>query len=141
MRYSKRGLALTEGFEGLKLEAYWDRNGWAIGYGHRSGVVQGMTCTREQAEAWLGQDIAWAEFVVDRYVTVPVTQGEYDAMVDFCFNLGSDRFEHSTLLELVDQGKIPEAAAEFEKWDKMGGKEVAGLLRRRLAEKDEFLHG
>jgi lysozyme len=139
MVYSKSGLALTERFEGVKLVAYPDQHGtWTIAYGHTAGVYEGMTCTADQAEQWLIEDTAWAEATVNKYVTRQVTQGEFDAMVDFTFNLGTGSFQHSTLLQMVDQGNFAAAADEFARWDKCGGQVVAGLLRRRIAEEQEF---
>jgi len=139
MEYSKSGLALTERFEGLRLTAYQDSIGkWTIGYGHTMGVTPGMTCTQAQAEEWLENDINWAVFVVNRLVTVPLSQGEFDALVDFTFNAGAGNFKASTLLVLVDKGDMVGAAKEFEKWDHAGGVVVAGLLRRRVAEEQEF---
>lgn len=139
MNYSKSGLQLTERFEGCRLTAYQDQVGrWTCGFGHTSGVFAGQTCTQEQAEEWLQNDTAWAVSVVNRDVKVSVSQGEFDALVDFVFNLGSGSFEHSELLQLVNQNRLSEAAAEFERWDHAGGQVVAGLLRRRLAEKQEF---
>jgi lysozyme len=139
MRYSLQGDALTKRFEGCRLVAYQDQVGrWTIGYGHTLGVQPGQTCTQEQADAWLALDMSWAEMIVNNYVHITITQGEYDAMVDFTFNLGAGSFEHSTLLILVNEGKFTEAANEFEKWDHAGGKVVAGLLRRRQAEEAEF---
>lgn len=138
-KYSKTGLELTERFEGCRLTAYRDSRGiWTIGYGHTSGVYPGMTCTQEQAEAWLAGDVNWAERVVDRLIHVQLTQGEFDALVDFTFNCGAGNFQHSTLLELINRGDISHAAAEFEKWDHAGGRVVAGLLRRRVAEAELF---
>jgi len=139
MKYSKKGLQLTEQFEGCKLVAYQDQVGvWTIGYGHTSGVHQGMTCTQQQAEQWLSDDTAAAEQDVNTHVAVPLTQGEFDALVDFAFNLGRGALNNSTLLKYLNQGEYSAAANEFEKWDRAGGKEVAGLLRRRQAEKQEF---
>lgn len=138
-KYSESGLHLTEQFEGCKLAAYQDVKGiWTIGYGHTRGVYPGLTCTQQQAEQWLAEDIAWAESEVKRLVHVPLTQREFDACVDFTFNCGAGNFDHSTLLQLLNKGDMVDAANEFEKWDKCGGKVVAGLLRRRLAEKQEF---
>jgi GH24 family phage-related lysozyme (muramidase) len=71
-------------------------------------------------------------------VKVALTQGEFDALVDFTFNLGSGNLQSSTLLKLVNEGQFETAAKEFEKWDLAGGKVVAGLLRRRKAEEQEF---
>lgn len=139
MKYSKTGLALTERFEGCKLVAYQDQVGvWTIGYGHTRGVHEGMTCTQAQAEQWLLEDIAAAEQNVNTHVKVPLTQAEFDALVDFDFNCGSGNLDSSTLLKLVNEGDPEDAAKEFEKWDHAGGKVVAGLLRRRQAEEAEF---
>lgn len=140
MRYSKDGVHLTEQFEGCKLEAYQDSVGvWTIGYGHTRGVYEGMTCTQEEAEAWLLEDIANAEADVNKHVTLDsLDQNEFDALVDFAFNCGDGNLNSSTLLKLVNADELDLAANEFEKWDHAGGKVVAGLLRRRLAEKAEF---
>lgn len=139
MKYSKQGVQLTENFEGCRLVSYQDSVGvWTIGYGHTHGVGPGQTCTQQQAEAWLIADTAWAEAFVNHVVNVTLTQGEFDALVDFTFNLGSGHFESSTLLSLVNQNDMADAAEQFERWDKAGGVVVAGLLRRRLAEKAEF---
>lgn len=139
MDYSKTGLQLTESFEGCKLTAYQDQVGrWTIGYGHTAGVNPGDTCTQDQAEAMLAADIAWAATFVNHVVKIELTQGQFDALVDFTFNLGSGSLQHSTLLSLVNQNDLTDAVLEFEKWDHAGGKAVAGLLRRRQAEAQEF---
>jgi lysozyme len=142
MTHSKKGIQLTENFEGVRLGSYQDSGGiWTIGYGHTNGVGPGMACTQAQAEQWLAQDYAWAEGEVNRMVEVQPTQGEFDGLTDFTFNCGRGNFDHSTLLKLVNEDDMADAAEQFERWDKVDGKVVAGLLRRRLAEKDEFLHG
>lgn len=139
LQYSKTGLALTEQFEGCRLVAYQDVRGvWTIGYGHTSGVHAGMTCTQAQAEQWLLEDIEYAANAVKHYVTVALTQGEFDALVDFVFNVGVGNFAGSTLLRKLNAGDYAGAAHEFERWDMAGGKHVAGLLRRRIAEENEF---
>lgn len=142
MNYSKAGLGLTEQFEGCKLVAYQDSTGrWTIGWGHTAGVKEGDTCTPEQAYAWLVADMAWAVAYVNKVVTVQLNQQEFDSICDFTFNLGSGSLLHSTLLRLLNEGKFQDAANEFNKWDLAGGKVVAGLLRRRQAETDEFKDG
>jgi len=146
MIYSQPGEALTEQFEGCRLAAYQDSAGvWTIGYGHTQGVVEGMTCTEMQAFAWLQEDLLTVEKQINRDITVPLTQGkvpltqeEFDALVDFGFNLGCHALESSTLWKKLNAGDFKGAAAEFPKWDHAGGKEVAGLLRRRLAEQALF---
>jgi lysozyme len=97
-----------------------------------------MTCTQAQADAWLAADVYWAESEVNRRVQVPLTQGEFDGLVDFTFNCGAANFDHSTMLKLLNDNDRAAAAAEFEKWDHAGGVELPGLLRRRKAEAAEF---
>lgn len=139
MEYSKAGLALTERSEGCRLIAYKDIRGtWTIGDGHTEGVTPGMVCTQAQAEAWLEHDIQWAVRTIQSDVTVALNQEEFDALVDFVFNLGSGNFVRSSLLKDLNKGDMEAAAGEFQKWDLAGGKVVAGLLRRRLAEASEF---
>jgi lysozyme len=142
MNYSNDGLRLTEQFEGCKLVAYQDQGGiWTIGYGHTKGVYDGMTCTTEQAEKWLRLDVEEAEEDVSRLVKVPLTQPQFDALVDFVFNLGGTKFASSTLLRLINAGNFKYASKEFERWNRAGGIVRDGLTRRRLAEKDLFLQG
>jgi lysozyme len=139
MKYSVDGISFTESFEGCKLIAYPDSGGvWTIGYGHINGVTQGITCTQEQAEAWLVQDIQLASDVVNRAVTVPLTQNEFNALVDFVFNIGGGAFQSSTMLRLLNAGDYAGAADQFERWDHCSGKVVGGLLRRRVGEESEF---
>ncbi|MFT4064259.1 lysozyme [Paraburkholderia sp.] len=113
---------------------------WTIGVGHTGPEVRyGLTWTPDQAEAQLLANVAGAVAAVNRLVKTPLTQAEFDALVDFVFNLGVGAFAGSTMLKLLNSGNHAAAANEFKKWDMAGGKHVAGLLRRRLAEKAEFL--
>src|SRR5574337_475226 len=140
MDYSANGRALTERCEGLRLTAYQDSVGvWTIGYGHTgSDVHPNLTCTQEQADAWLQQDIQGAVHVVNTVVKVPLNQNQFDALVDFVFNLGSGAFQGSTLLKLLNQGNYQGASNEFPKWNHAGGVVLAGLTTRRLAEQKLF---
>lgn len=139
MQYSGDGLALTEGFEGCKLTAYQDPGGvWTNGYGNTHGVIPGSTITQAQAIIDLRANVQNAVNTVNRLVTIKLTQGEFDALVDFVFNAGPGNFAESTLLKLLNAGDYHHAALEFDKWDRCNGKVLAGLLRRRQAEEDEF---
>lgn len=141
MAPSNSGMHLTEQFEGCRYVAYFDRLGkvWTIAYGHTDDVHEGMTCTKSQAEVWLQIDRAKASLAINRLVLPQLTQDEFDALVDFVFNLGVGDFAKSSLLRLINLRKFSEAAAEFDKWDHSGGKIVQGLLRRREAENALFL--
>lgn len=136
LAYGGKGLALTEQFEGCRINAYQDQVGvWTIGYGHTGPeVVAGLTITEAQAEAYLAADVQDAVHCVNRLVTVELSQEEFDALVDFVFNLGQGAFAGSTLLRELNTGSFAAAAAQFDKWDRAGGVVVAGLLRRRQAE-------
>ncbi|QNI37522.1 lysozyme [Edaphobacter albus] len=140
--YSDKGIAITESFEGLRLVAYQDSVGvWTIGYGHTKGVKAGDTCTAAQADRWLREDVAWAEDCVNRLVKTSITQNQFDALVDFTFNLGCKSLEGSELLRLVNAGRYADAACQFARWNHAGGKVVAGLTRRRAAEATLFVIG
>lgn len=139
LAYSREGLRLTELFEGDVLTAYQDQRGvWTIGYGHTEGVHPGQTITQAEAEALLAADIESAVRTVNETVRVKVTQAQFDALVDFAFNVGAGSFRRSTLLKEINAGEFPEAAAQFNLWDHCGGVVNAGLLRRRRAEAAEF---
>jgi len=139
MQYSPNGLKLTEQFEGLSLTAYQDVAGiWTNGYGNTHNVVPGSTITLEQAQSDLMSNISGAVYVVNKVVHVPLTQNQFDALVDFVFNLGSGSFQSSTLLRKLNAKDYAGAAAEFPKWNHAGGVVVDGLTRRRLAEQALF---
>jgi len=145
MTYSLKGAALTESFEaaaGPSLVAYADKLAGGkptVGWGHTGpDVVVGAVWTRAMCEEALMNDIHWASNVVNSLVHISLTQGEFDALVDFCYNVGSGNFASSTMLKLLNTNCLAAAANEFEKWSRAKGVVVAGLLRRRLAEKTEF---
>lgn len=139
MNYSKRGLELTKTFEGCRLKAYRDVGGvWTLGYGHTNGVKEGQTCTQQQAEQWLLDDLQVCVSAINQRVHVQLTQGEFDALVDFAFNLGVRSLLGSTLWKYLEAGDFEHAAEQFPRWNHAGGKEIAGLLRRRMAEKAMF---
>lgn len=136
LQYSGKGMSLTEQCEGLRLSAYQDQVGvWTIGYGHTGPEVKpGLTITRQQAEELLAHDVLSAVNCVNTAVAVPLSQCEFDALVDFVFNLGAGAFRTSTLLRDLNASKFDAAAAQFACWDHAGGTVVAGLLRRRQEE-------
>lgn len=140
-KINPEGLELIKTFEGLKLKAYKDIVGIrTIGYGHTgSDVVDGQQITPMQAELLLTMDVEKFERGVDNLVKIQINDNQFSALVSFAFNLGLTRLEQSTLLKLLNQKKIQEAADQFLVWNKAGGKVVAGLTRRREAERALFL--
>lgn len=139
MKMSNNGLELLKHFEGLRLEAYRDPAGvWTNGYGHTKDVHAGDRCTPQQALEWLLEDVEGSEYVVNKVVQVPLNQNQFDALVDFVYNLGSGNFQKSTLLKLLNAGEYAGAAKEFPRWNYAGGKVLPGLTARRNAERELF---
>ena len=139
MQTSQRGIDLIKSFEGLRLSAYrCPADIPTIGYGTTSGVKIGDTITKERAEELLREDVRRFEDQVLRLVKVPLTQGQFDALTSFVYNLGAGNLSNSTLLRLLNAGDYAGAAAQFERWNKAGDKTLAGLVRRRAAERALF---
>jgi lysozyme len=136
MKLSAAGLELIKKSEGFRSKTYLDMAGLpTIGYGHRlvhpECYPDGICET--QADVILLWDVHEAEQAVSRLVKAPLTQGQFDALVDFTFNLGSGRLA-STLLQDLNAGKYDAAASELLRWDHSGEQEVASLKARRAAE-------
>ena len=141
MKISQAGVDAIKAFEGLRLDAYKCPAGIpTIGYGSTgSHVSMGMSITEEYAEVLLREDIERFERCVNEYVTVELTQHMFDALVSFAFNLGCGALKRSTLLKRVNVNRKEDAANEFLRWDKAGGRKLAGLTRRRNEEREMFL--
>lgn len=140
MKVSNNGINLVKRFEGLELKAYRDSVGiLTIGYGHTYAVKAGDAITGEKADAFLREDLQVAELTVNTSVKVKLTQGQFDALVSFVFNLGSGNFVKSTLIKKLNAGDYAGAADEFGKWVNAGGKRLPGLVKRRAAEREVFL--
>lgn len=142
---------LVEEFEGFSAAPYADPishgEPWGIGFGSTRDL-QGNPVTphtpdvtREQAREMAMRDMKSALADVECEVTTPLNDREKAALVDFCYNLGDGAFNGSTLLRLINKGDLSGAADQFALWDHADGKTIAGLLRRRLAERDLFLKG
>lgn len=129
------GLALIKESEGLRLTAYQDTGGvWTIGYGRAHGVNRGDSCTAEQAEAWLREDLAEAEETVDRLVDVPLHDNQFAALVSFVFNVGFVLFSKSTILRKLNEGGYDLVPTYLRAWVFDNGKQQPGLVKRRAAE-------
>ncbi|MDX2211650.1 MAG: lysozyme [Oculatellaceae cyanobacterium bins.114] len=135
-----KGLQLLKNFEGLSLTAYKDAVGiWTIGYGTTSGVKPGQKITQAQAEEFLKRDLQRFEAAVDRLVKVPLNSNQFSALVVFTYNAGERALATSTLLKLLNQGHYQAAADQLLRWNRAGGQVLAGLTRRRQAERALFL--
>jgi len=140
MTPSQNCMDLVKQFEGLRLEAYQDGGGvWTIGWGCTTGVYEGQVITEDGAEQILAKDLSDSAEFVSKVVSVPLTQGQFDALVDFTFNEGDGYFGTSTLLRELNKGNYVAAGAQLSLWvySRNGeGKLVVepGLVARRLAE-------
>lgn len=137
---SKNCIDLVKRCEGCKLTAYQDSVGvWTIGYGRTTGVIKGQVITQKQADDYLLQELGEFCKAVLSLVKVPVNQNQLDALVCFTYNVGVGNFKSSTMLKLINAGDLLAAADQFPRWNKAGGKVLAGLTKRRELEKQLFI--
>jgi lysozyme len=132
--------------EGFSATAYLCPAGVpTIGYGHTAGVLRAdvgaQRITEAMGEGLLRDDLRLAQEAVERLVTVPLTDGEYGALVSFTFNCGAGNLQKSTLLRLLNLGKHQAAGLEFPKWNRGGGRVLPGLVARRKDEQILFFGG
>jgi lysozyme len=136
-RISKAGRDLIKRHEGLRLDAYVDPVGvWTIGYGHTGPAARkGNTITKERADNLLTQDVREAEAAVTRLVKMPLSDGQFDALVSFVFNVGAAAFAQSTLLRELNAGRFAAVPGQLRRWvyGTVSGQKVIlpGLVKRR----------
>ncbi len=153
MKMSAQGVKDLVEEEGFRELAYDDRQPFVkltpqtkilgvltIGVGHTGpDVYVGQRITRAEGEALLAADLSRFEKAIARLVKVPLTQGQFDALTSFAFNVGDAALARSTLLRKLNSGYYAGAADEFMRWNKDGGKVVAGLTARRARERAKFM--
>ena len=142
-KVSEEGLSLIKRFEGFSETVYICPAGCpTIGYGHvvldheMESFAEGIS--GEQATDLLRQDVAIAERAVLQHINVPLSDGQFDALVSFTFNLGSGALQRSTLRRKLNRQEYRLAAKEFSRWVWAGGKKIKGLIYRRNAEATLF---
>lgn len=133
---AQAGIQLVKRFEGCSLKSYLcPALVPTIGYGHTGPDVRlGQTITQEQADALLVRDYVDHESAVRRLVKAPLTDNELGALTSFTYNVGAHSFATSTMLRLINEQRYADAAGEFSKWTKGGGRVLPGLVTRRAAE-------
>ena len=143
---SQEGIDLVKRFEGLHklkddgmVHAYRCPAGkWTCGYGATKGVRSGVKWTVQEAEQRLIDDLEEHGKIVKKYVNVPLSQSQYDAITSFVFNLGAGNFKSSTLLKKLNLGDYDAVPEQIMRWNKarVDGKltPLRGLTRRRAAE-------
>ena len=139
MRMSDQGLAVLIHHEGYRTKAYDDGAGFmTIGVGHliraNEKHLLTATLTYQQVMDLLRADVRSAERDVERLVTVPLTQGQFDCLTSFVFNIGGDQFGSSTLLKLLNNRQYSAVPSQLRRWTRAGGKVMNGLVSRRESE-------
>ena len=135
--------------EKLRLKAYLPTKNdvWTIGYGHTDGVVEGQEISEAKALEFLKEDLDEVEKGILRYVRVPLTQNQYDALCSLIFNIGLGNFAKSTVLKLLNKKDYLGAANAFLMWTKQKNRRTGvfevldGLVIRRKKERNLFLNG
>lgn len=145
MRTTEEGIKLIKKWEGFRSGAYLDAvNVWTIGYGTTAkanvGInpIKGMKITEAKADTYLRLYVGREEQKILNLVKVPLNDNQLSALSSFVYNLGIGNFQSSTLLKKLNAGDYKGASDEFPKWNKAGGKILAGLVARRAEEKTMF---
>lgn len=139
MTYGKNGLGLTKSFEKCRLMPYQDSGGvWTNGWGNTHRVMSGVAITQAKADDDLVANVQDAVDCVNDNVTVKMTQDQFDATVDFVFNIGCGAFRRSTFLRKLNAGDLHGADDQFSVWNKIKGVPSRGLDNRRAAEDQLF---
>ena len=155
MKMSANGLEKLKEWEGQVLHVYRDAAGLkTIGIGHLLTEAEKKTgyiniagqqvefahgITERQALGLLAQDVAPAESAVNKAVDVPINQNQFDALVSFAFNVGTNGMRSSTAIAMLNAGKTEQVVPWLAKWNKAGGKVCDGLVVRRRNEIALFL--
>ena len=137
------GINLIKRFEGFEPEIYIDAAGYpTIGYGHlllpgedelfKNGISEAA------GEALLIKDVLRTEQAVLRLINAPLTNGQFDALVSFTFNLGAGALQRSTLRRKVNREEHQEVPHQLMRWVWAGGRKLRGLVRRRRAEANMY---
>jgi lysozyme len=139
-----KAISIIKEFEGLRLKAYLCSAGVAtIGFGTTRypndwSVELGDECTEQEAEEYLFFDVTVFSTQIEPLIKVKLTDNQFAALLSLCYNIGITAFKKSTLLKLLNAGEIEKASAEFDKWNKAGGKVIKGLVNRRAKERELF---
>ena len=135
MNISEEGLSLIKKFEGCELKSYrCSANVLTIGYGHTKGVEENQKITQEEAEEMLASELGEYEDYINDMVECDLEQHQFDALVAWVYNLGPTNLRSSTMLKRLNANDLDDVPAQIRRWNKAGGKVLAGLTRRREAE-------
>ena len=147
METSSKGIALIKEFESFRKTPYLCAAGVpTIGWGttrypdKKAVTLADKDITEAVGDMYLHHDLTTFENVVNKALTIPIQQCQFDACISLCYNIGQGNFASSTLVKMLNAGTAPDLIApQFLRWDKAKGKSLAGLTRRRKAEMNLFL--
>ena len=157
MKVSDKCISMIKHHEGVRTKPYQcPALLWTVGVGHVIDPMHGRlkleerrnlpipdgwnrTLSMEEVDDILKKDLARFEQGVSRYCPGNLTQGQFDALVSFSFNVGLGNLQRSTIRMKVNRGDMEGAAEGFMDWTKAGGKVLKGLVNRRTDEKNLFL--
>lgn len=144
MRVSEKGIDFIKQWEKLVLEPYNDGAGYmTIGFGHRIRPYEDFKrIDEDKATELLMADIEDSEIKLTDCIEREISQEQFDACVSLAFNIGNHAFERSTLLQKLNHGRpFKEVSPQFDRWVFAGSKKMAGLVKRRAAERKLFETG
>lgn len=142
LKIDRNGINLIKQFEGFSSTIYLDAAGLpTIGYGHLIKNDEDFSggITEDDATKLMYSDLSRFESSVNRLVTVPLSQSQFNALVSFTYNVGVSAFENSTLLKVLNAGDYIGATEQLTRWDIAGGRKLSGLTTRRKLEQEVFL--
>ena len=135
MKTSLEGVSLIKKFEGCELKAYKCAAGvLTIGYGSTKNVQEGDEISQDHADHLLEVELEEYEGYVKEYVTAPLNEDQFSALVAWTYNLGPNNLKASTMLKVLNEGKYDEVPHQMQRWNKANGEILEGLVRRRKAE-------
>lgn len=143
MNLSEDGARLIKHFESCQLIAYPDpaTGGapWTCGWGSTGpDIFEGIVWSQSYADKRFEESLVSREQAVNKLVSVPLEQHQFDALVSFVYNLGAGNLASSTLLRKLNAKDYAGAANEFVRWNRAAGRIMRGLTRRRYAERAFF---
>ncbi len=139
MKTTNKGINIIKAWESCKLTAYKCPAGvWTIGWGHTQEVLPGDTCTQEQANEWLKNDISSFEIYVNNYFK-NVNQNQFDALVSLCYNIGPGNLKKSPLFTTIRvNANDPQIKQYFMRHIYAKSKVLQGLVKRRTQESNLY---
>lgn len=147
MDVSLSGITFIKNFEVLRLQAYKPTpdDVWTIGWGHTLGVYQGMIITAFEADQFLSEDLSTVRTGLNYSILGTLEQNQYDALTSLVFNVGIPAWRGSDARKCLNtqdyQGFADQAFSEQRGWVHQAGAVLAGLIKRRAAERDLFFNG